>query len=149
MVQNEKIRPQAPAQTHRLNSPLFRAIARDLLRAGTSVCFEAKGSSMLPAIQDGDVLHVAPVGASQLRCGEILLVEGDGSTEDTRKLWVHRLISKDIRGDRFVTQGDASQEPDAPVRAHQIFGRVIAKESVIQRVMVKAVKTEELTMNGI
>jgi uncharacterized repeat protein (TIGR01451 family) len=104
---------------------------------------------MLPAIQDGDVLHVAPVGASQLRCGEILLVEGDGSTEDSSKLWAHRLISKNLCGDRFVTQGDASQEPDAPVRAHQILGRVIAKESVIQRVMVEAVKTKELTMNGI
>src|SRR5882762_8342189 len=149
MIQNEKIRPQTPVGTHRLDSPVFRTIARDLLRAGTSVCFEAKGLSMLPAIQDGDVLHVAPVSAGQLRCGEILLVEGEGSTEDGGKLWAHRLIAKDIRGDRFVTQGDASQEPDAPVSAHQILGRVIAKESVMQRVIVKAVETKESTMNGI
>src|SRR5258706_3300811 len=98
MVQNEKIRPQALAQTLRLNSPLVRAIARDLLRTGTSVCFEARGLSMLPAIQDGDVLHIAPVSARRLRCGEIVLVEadGDGNRVDGTKLWAHRLISKDV-----------------------------------------------------
>src|SRR5882762_8620391 len=141
MVQNEKIRSQVPEQMLRLNSPLFRAIARDLLREGTSVCFEATGLSMLPEIQDGDMLHVAAVSATELRCGEIVLVEadGDGTSADSSKLWAHRLISKDLRGDRFVTQGDASQEPDAPVRAHQILGRVVAKE----------VKPKESTMNGI
>ena len=50
-------------------------------------------------------------------CGEILLVEGDGTSAGSSKLWTHRPSSKDIRGDRFVTQGDASQERDAPVRA--------------------------------
>ena len=45
---------------------LFRAIARDLLRAGTSVCFEANGQ------------HVAPVSASQLRGDS--LVDGDGAS---------------------------------------------------------------------
>jgi len=96
---------------------------------------------MLPEIQDGDMLHVAAVNATELRCGEIVLVEaeGDGTSADSSKLWAHRLISKDLRGDRFVTQGDASQEPDAPVRAHQILGRVVAKE----------VKPKESTMNGI
>jgi uncharacterized repeat protein (TIGR01451 family) len=123
----------APVQTPRLGSPLFQAVARDLLRAGTAVSFEASGLSMLPEIQDGDVLHVAPVVASALRRHEIVL------TEDNGQLRAHRLIVADVRGDRFVTQGDASQEPDAPVRAHQILGRVVAKE----------VKPKESTMNGI
>src|SRR6267154_2632390 len=141
MVQNEMIRSQAPAQTHRFDSPLFQAMARDLLRAGTTVCFEATGLSMLPEIQNGDVLYVAPVSARKLRCGEIVLVEvvGDGMGKDGGKLRAHRLVAKDVRGDRFVTRGDASLEPDAPVRAHQILGRVVAKE----------VKPKESTMNGI
>src|SRR5882724_6962478 len=125
MVQNEMIRSQAPAQTHRLDSPLFQAMARDLMRAGTTVCFEATGLSMLPEIQNGDVLYVAPVGINELRCGEIVLVEDGG------KLRAHRMISKSIREDQFLTRGDASLEPDAPVRAHQILGRVTAKESTM------------------
>jgi len=102
-VQNKDISTQTPGQTQRLDMALFRAIARDLLRAGTSVCFEANGP------------HVAPVSASQLRGDS--LVEGDGASADSSKLWACRPISKDTRGDQFVTQGDASQEPDAPVRA--------------------------------
>jgi len=125
MVQNEKIRSQAPVQTHRLDSFLFQAMARELLWAGTTVCFEARGLSMLPEIQDGDVLHVAPVSVGELRCGDMVLVEDNG------KLRAHRLISKDVREDQFLTQGDASLEPDAQVRAHQILGRVTAKESTM------------------
>jgi len=102
-VQNKDISSQTPGQTQRLDMALFRAIARDLLRARTSVCFEANGP------------HVARVSASQLR--GYSLVEGDGTSADSSKLRARRLISKDTRGDRFVTQGDASQEPDAPVSA--------------------------------
>ena len=123
-------------------APLFRLMVRDLLRAGTSVCFHAPGLSMLPTIQDGDLLHVAPVSASELRRGEIVLVEDDG------KLRAHRLISKNMRSNQFVTQGDASLEPDAPVLAHQILGRVVAKEIIIKRFIAKEVKAKEQTMNG-
>src|SRR5882757_8635581 len=40
-VQNKDISTQTPGQDQRLDMALFRAIARDLFRAGTSVCFEA------------------------------------------------------------------------------------------------------------
>ena len=126
-------------------------MARDLLRAGTSVRFQAFGLSMLPEILDGDLLCVAPVTAGELRCGEIVLVEG--LVEDDVKLRAHRLVAMDVPRDRFVTQGDASLEPDAPARAHQILGRVVAKETSNQKVIAKEVKaevrTKEALMNGI
>ena len=118
-----KIRQTATRENPRHNSPQLGELVRDLLRGGTSVRFSAPGLSMLPTIQDGDVLHVAPVSADEVRCGEILLVDDEG------KLRAHRLLESDVRADRFVTQGDASLEPDAPVRAHQILGRVMAKET--------------------
>ena len=116
---------------HKLDSLAFRALAYDLLRAGRNLRFQAQGLSMLPTIQDGDLLHVEPVGAQPLRRGDILLVD-DGS-----KFRVHRLIFKDEASDHFITQGDASLEPDFPVRATQIMGRVMAR-----------VITKESTMNG-
>ena len=143
MVQNKKIRPRIPSQTERLDSPLFQAVARDLLRSGTSVRFQARGLSMLPEIQDGDLLQVAPATPGSLRRGEIVLVEGEG------KLRAHRLIAADVLLDRFVTQGDASQEPDAPARADQIVGRVISKEVLSQRVPEKEVRVKDQLMNGI
>ena len=146
-----KIRSLTPAQTEKLDSPLFQAMARDFLRAGASVRFQAFGLSMLPEIQDGDLLHVAPVTAGELRCGEIVLVEG--LVGDDVKLRAHRLVTMDVLRDRFVTQGDASLEPDAPARAHQIVGRVVAKEISNQKVSAKEVKaevrTKEPLMNGI
>src|SRR5882724_6215301 len=122
MAQNTEIKTPSTWETQRQGPPTFAVVVRDLLRAGTAVRFPAPGLSMLPEIQDGDVLHVAPVRADELRCGEIVLVD------DGIKLRAHRLIVSDTRADKFVTQGDASQEPDAPVRAQQILGRVIAKE---------------------
>ena len=126
MAQNTEIEIKTPSTlgtqklgTQRLDlsaAPKLVAVVRDLLRSGTPVCFPAPGLSMLPAIQDGDVLHVAPVRADDLRRGEIILVDDGG------KLRAHRLIVSDARAERFGTQGDASLEPDAPVRAHQILG---------------------------
>jgi uncharacterized repeat protein (TIGR01451 family) len=133
MVQNTKIQAMPLLKIQRLDSPLFRALARDLLRAGQNVCFQAQGMSMFPEIKNGELVHVAPVSAGELRCGEIVLIE------DGTKLRAHRLIAKDVRRDQFMTQGDANPERDAPVGAAQILGRVIAKEVI----------AKEQTMNGI
>lgn len=118
-------------RTPRLDSSAFRALAHELLQAGRNVRFQAQGLSMLPAIPDGGILEVAPVQPLQLRLGDIVLVD-EGS-----KFRAHRLISKNEILDQFVTQGDASLEPDSPVRATQIMGRVMAR-----------VITKETTMNG-
>jgi uncharacterized repeat protein (TIGR01451 family) len=130
-------------KTQRLDSPLFRGIARELLGAGHSVRFQASGFSMLPQIQDGELVHVAPVRVDELRCGDIVLVEQGA------KLRAHRLIGKDAGGDQFVTQGDASLEPDSPVRASQILGRVVAKEVVAKERIAREVMAKDQIMNGI
>ncbi len=135
MIENRGLREIEPMKKHKLDSLAFRALAYDLLRAGHSLRFQAQGRSMLPTIQDGDILQVAPVQPQQLRRGDIVLV--DLQQGGAGKVRAHRLVRKDLVGDQFVTQGDASLEPDSPVRATQIMGRVMAR-----------VITKETTMNG-
>jgi len=75
---------------------------------------------MLPAIDDGDVLHVEPLGKARLKSGDVVLFQKDGEFKAHRILWK--------KGERFVTRGDAGMNIDGEVAREQIVGRVIAKE---------------------
>jgi uncharacterized repeat protein (TIGR01451 family) len=75
---------------------------------------------MLPVIEDGQVLHVEPVGQSRLKSGDIVLFRKDGEFK------AHRILRK--KGERFVTRGDAGMNIDGEVARAQILGRVVAKE---------------------
>ncbi len=129
-------------KTQRPDSPLFRAMARDLLSAGCSVRFQVSGLSMLPTIRDGEFVHVAPVRAIELRCGDVVLVE------DGAKLRAHRLVGKNASGDQFVTRGDASLEPDSPVRVAQILGRIMAKDQIMNGIDGRA-KVQRVELHGV
>ena len=102
MIENRGLREIEPMKKHKLDSLAFRALAYDLLRAGHSLRFQAQGRSMLPTIQDGDVLQVAPVQPQQLRRGDIVLV--DLQQGGAGKLRAHRLVSKDLVGDQFASE---------------------------------------------
>jgi uncharacterized repeat protein (TIGR01451 family) len=77
---------------------------------------------MQPVIQDGEMLHVQPVAAEQLRKGDIVLFANGG------RHTAHRLIFADPAHDVFVTKGDAGPEMDAILHSREILGKVIAKE---------------------
>lgn len=75
---------------------------------------------MLPVIEDGQVLHVEPVGRGRLKSGDIVLFRRDGEFK------AHRILQK--KGEFFVTRGDAAMNIDGEVARAQIVGRVVAKE---------------------
>jgi uncharacterized repeat protein (TIGR01451 family) len=77
---------------------------------------------MQPTIQDGEILHVKPVSAENLRRGDIVLFA------DRTNYKAHRLISVDRDQRIFITRGDAGTETDGALEASQILGRVVAKE---------------------
>jgi signal peptidase I len=74
------------------------------------------GCSMLPSLRPGDVVQISRCNVEDLRPGEIVQIILEG------RLVTHRLVGRD--GDLFVTQGDAVAQPDPPVSAAQIIGRV-------------------------
>src|SRR6266853_455478 len=104
----------------RTQSQAFGAIADELVAAGLSIRFQARGRSMLPAIRDGEILHVQPVDTATIRVADLVLFK------DGAGFKAHRVVQK--RNDVFVTRGDAGLEPDNAIRGSQIMGKIIAKE---------------------
>jgi hypothetical protein len=74
---------------------------------------------MSPAIRDGDVVTVAPVGLQAIRRGDVLLYANE------RGLTAHRVIGR-LRGPEvaFRVRGDAVGSPAERVAAGRVLGRV-------------------------
>jgi signal peptidase I len=104
------------------NSTLFKTLSQDLLAGGLGFRFRARGMSMQPTIRDGEMIWVEPVCIADIRKRDIILFS-EGST-----FRAHRVLKLNPRGGLFHTRGDAGIDMDAPVRAGQILGRVVAKE---------------------
>jgi len=113
----------------RAESSVFHLLTSELFAGGCGLRFQAKGQSMLPTIQDGEIVHVKPVATDMLRIGDIVLLR----TGDQFK--AHRIIRK--RGQCFITRGDASIDSDGEIRRDQILGRVTAKEDTNSRRLVR------------
>jgi signal peptidase len=86
--------------------------------------FLVPSGSMVPVIDPGDVVLVAPVQTDAIKVGEIIEYR---STKENINI-VHRVIA--ITGDAsnmfFITKGDANGSPDAdPVSPQAVIGREI------------------------
>jgi signal peptidase I len=97
----------------------FGELSVGILKAGRSVRFKARGSSMVPLIRDGDNLLVEPVENTSLRVGDILLC----SVQSDRVI-VHRVVKRCKADGKFLLQGDRVPEPDGWIDLVQILGRV-------------------------
>ncbi len=76
---------------------------------------------MLPCINEGDVITVAPLGANLLRTGEIIAF-----ATDQKSLVVHRLVG--MTPAAVLARGDHSSCSDGPIIRDRILGRVIQIE---------------------
>jgi hypothetical protein len=110
-------------------SSIFNLLTSDLIAGGYGLRFQATGRSMLPTIQDGEIVHVKPIASSMLRIGDIVLLRSGAAFR------AHRIIRK--RGENFITRGDAGIDTDGEIRCDQILGRVIAKETVDSHRLVR------------
>lgn len=104
------------------HSTLFGAVIRSLLSEGLGFRFRARGRSMQPAIQDGEILHVRPVSLKTLRKGDIVLFA------DRLNYRAHRLLWIDWKQGTFIARGDAGTMTDSVVDTGEIVGQVVAKE---------------------
>jgi hypothetical protein len=111
---------QTSGAEDRAKSSTFAYLAQGLAASGISFRFHAKGRSMVPLIQDGDVLQVEPIGSYKLRIADIVLFRKDGEFK------AHRILRK--KGGVFTTRGDAGMQTDGVVMREQVLGRVVSKE---------------------
>src|SRR4051812_35966420 len=106
---------------HPRRSEIFISLSVELLSLGHGVRFRTKGTSMRPAIRDGETITVEPVNPADVKRGEIIFCKtNDG-------VIAHRVVSIKRRAS-FILRGDALQSCDEPVSAAQILGRVVSVE---------------------
>jgi signal peptidase I len=97
-------------------------LAQDLLKRSGALRLKARGSSMLPFLLDGDVVHVRPAGAADVRRGDVICYRYRTAPE---RLFLHRLVARD--GDTLVARGDALEFVDR-VDPDELLGRAVAVE---------------------
>jgi len=130
-----------------LETPDFLEQARQLLSRSLPVELRMSGSSMSPAIEDGDIITIEPITDDPIKQGDIVLYH---SRFDTAV--IHRVIrlerSSSERG--IVTRGDAASHNDVPVPLHRILGRVRRVERAGERIkMVVPKRTLAQTFNAL
>jgi signal peptidase I len=96
------------------------ALIAEAVRTRGSARFRVQGGSMRPLVRGGDVLEVRRAELATLRTGDIAVFARAGG------LFAHRVIGRAQRGGEavLITKGDAFPEPDAPVCAEELLGRV-------------------------
>lgn len=101
-----------------LSGVALQEVLQAVLAKGASFRFKARGFSMHPFIQDGEVVTVSPVQVDRLWPGDIVAF----CHPETGRLTVHRILKKTAQG--FVLRGDNCPEADGLVPTVNILGRV-------------------------
>jgi len=106
------------------NSDLLK-LSGSLIERGASIRFRAKGFSMRPFIQDGDLITVSPLRNYPARVGDVVLYK----TANDRAI-VHRVILKTRIDGRaiFFVKGDANLSRPEEAARESVLGRVTAIE---------------------
>ena len=114
-----------------LETPEFLEQARQLLSRSLPVELRMSGSSMRPAIEDGDVITVEPLTGDPIRQGDIVLYH---TRFDTAV--IHRVVRVERSNSEraVVTRGDAASHSDGAVPIHRVLGRVKLIERAGERI---------------
>ena len=97
------------------------ALAQDVLQAGGSLRFTARGTSMYPFLQDGDVVELAPAGNRPVGWSEVALVRLPSG-----ELVLHRVYrTRWLNGVRqLLVRGDNRPGSDGWINPGDVLGRV-------------------------
>lgn len=122
-------------KTYSLSPATFAALSKTLLQAGIAVHFRASGASMLPLIQEGDILLVKPVAPCQICVGDVVLF----TTEECRPL-VHRVIKRQKRAQcySFLLKADQASEEDGLIAQEEVLGRLESVERAGREISMRS-----------
>lgn len=103
----------------------FFELSRDFLNKDVSIRFQAKGWSMRPYIQDGDIVTVSPLDDTSVKRGDVVFY----STAEN-KVIVHRVIKKYKRDSKtaFLIKGDATFGFPESINVQNVLGKVMEIE---------------------
>jgi Peptidase S24-like len=97
-------------------------LAAQVLKDSGMLRLRASGSSMLPSVWPGDILTIRPQRFERWRPGDIALYMRAGH------FFIHRVITVSNSGDFLIVQGELLPQPDPPVVAEEVLGKVVAIE---------------------
>ena len=92
-------------------------LAAQALRSFGELRLCVTGSSMLPAVRPDDKLLIRCCHIEEAGHDDIVLFIRQS------RLFAHRVVSRSAA--HLITQGDGLAEPDLPVAAHELLGKVI------------------------
>jgi signal peptidase I len=101
-----------------LSAPVIMELIEAVHEKGAPFRFQARGSSMTPAIRDGDVITVAPLKDIKIGRGDVLAFRHP----ERPQLLVHRILRK--KENRFFIKGDNCSAADGWIPAENILGIV-------------------------
>jgi signal peptidase I len=104
------------------SSEMLLRLTEQLLARGCHVRFQVHGTSMHPAIRDGEAIIVGPVRTGDVRRGDILLFTRGGRPIAHRVTTITRVDNSPA----FLLSGEAASSAEGPVTPEQIIGRVLA-----------------------
>lgn len=127
-VRLKRSRPNAKPEVQRgsatqIGGEVLVEILTDVLGKGFLFSFSANGSSMLPFIQDGDLITIAPKRQSSLQIGRVAAY----ASTDQKGLVAHRIISKK-RNVYLIKADNSSVIADGWIPKERILGYVVRVE---------------------
>ena len=119
-----------------MNGSEFHGLTRQILGSGHRMRFKACGGSMQPFIQDGDILHVAPLDGKRIKRGDVLLVEVDEG-----RLLAHRVVKTGRHNGicTYLIQSDICNSPDGWFELKNVLGYVVIVEHGNQRIKLTSI----------
>jgi len=102
-----------------VDSEELAGLIRAAVQEGNTISFNAPGSSMIPFVQSGDKVFIAPVAKAAIRRGDVLAFV----RPNDHRLLIHRVIR--IDGGEFFMKGDnVPGEGDGWISFSDVLGRV-------------------------
>jgi hypothetical protein len=107
-------------------------LAIEVLRQTGTLRLTAFGVSMLPTFFPGDVLHITAGSLTEIQEGDVVLFVRHG------RFFIHRNLRRLQRGFEtfLLTRGDGMPDPDDPVTAAELLGRIVSFERGTRRAPV-------------
>jgi signal peptidase I len=101
-----------------LSMPMIMELIEAVHEKGASFRFQAKGNSMTPAIRDGDIITLAPLGDLLPRRGDVLAFRHP----ERPQMMVHRVVHTKER--KYFIKGDNCPEADGWIPAENLLGLI-------------------------
>ena len=101
----------------------FAGLAETILRSGNEIRFRACGNSMVPFVENGDILSVIPMDPLKARIGDVILHRRKNGALAAHR--IQRILRDRARPSAVRTRGDAHPGDGEMIPLEAILGQVI------------------------